>query len=110
LIRVSAWGFALLGLFLLLGYLVHDSQLFFDTAVSTALDGFWLTRAGGVVAILTDVLGPVLPIAMFFALVAATYRVLPGAPGRVAGQRVAALHRAAGRVPGGVVVQDGVRT
>jgi undecaprenyl-diphosphatase len=75
LIRVSAWGFALLGLFLLLGYLVHDSQLFLDTAVSAALDGFWLTQAGGVVSILTDVLGPVLPIVMFFALVAATYRV-----------------------------------
>jgi membrane-associated phospholipid phosphatase len=74
LIRASAWGFALLGLFLLLGYLVHDSQWFVDTVVSNALDGFWQTPAGGVVSIVTDALGPVLPIVMFFALVVATYR------------------------------------
>jgi undecaprenyl-diphosphatase len=75
LIRASAWGFALLGLFVLLGYVVRDSQWFVDTAVSNALDGFWLTPAGGVVSILTDVLGPVLPIAMFFGLAIATYWV-----------------------------------
>jgi membrane-associated phospholipid phosphatase len=75
LIRVSAWGFALLGLFLLLGYLVDDSQWFLDTLVSNALDGFWLTSAGSVVSVLTDILGPVLPIAMFLMLVVATIRV-----------------------------------
>lgn len=74
MIRASAWGFALLGLFLLLGYLVHDSQFFVDTAVSNALDGFWLTPAGGVVSIVTDALGPVLPIAMLLVLVVAIYR------------------------------------
>lgn len=75
MIRASAWGFALLGLFLLLGYLVHDSQFFVDTVVSNALDGFWLTPAGGVVSIVTDALGPVLPIAMLFVLVIMAVRV-----------------------------------
>jgi membrane-associated phospholipid phosphatase len=75
LIRANAWGFALLGLFLLLGYLVHDSQLFVDTVVSNALDGFWLTPAGHVVSIVTDLLGPMLPIAMLLGLVIAMIRV-----------------------------------
>jgi membrane-associated phospholipid phosphatase len=75
LIRANAWGFALLGLFLLLGYLVHDSQLFVDTMVSNALDGFWLTPAGSVISVVTDALGPVLPILMLFVLVVAIYRV-----------------------------------
>ncbi|MBP2331176.1 undecaprenyl-diphosphatase [Kibdelosporangium banguiense] len=74
MIRVSAWGFALLGLFLLLGYLVHDSAWFIDTAVSNALHGFWRTGPGDVVSVLTDILGPVLPIVMFFVLVIATIR------------------------------------
>ena len=74
MIRASAWGFALLGLFVLLGYLVHDSQFFLDTAVSNALAGFWRTWAGEVVSVLTDALGPVLPIVMFLVLVLATIR------------------------------------
>ncbi|MET0238218.1 MAG: phosphatase PAP2 family protein [Kibdelosporangium sp.] len=75
MIRASAWGFVLLGLFLLLGYLVDDSQWVLDVVVSDAVSGFWQTGPGRVVSVLTDVLGPVLPIVMFFALVAAAIRV-----------------------------------
>ncbi|CAM3568659.1 phosphatase PAP2 family protein [Kibdelosporangium persicum] len=69
MIRAYAWGFALLALFLLLGYWVHDSAWPLDLAVADALEGFWLTPAGDVVWVVSDLLGPVLPIVMFLVLV-----------------------------------------
>lgn len=71
MIRPGTWGAALLGLFLLLGFLVDDSQLAIDTAVADALEGFWRTGGGQVVSVVTNVLGPILPAIMFVLLVAA---------------------------------------
>nr|WP_042189614.1 phosphatase PAP2 family protein [Kibdelosporangium sp. MJ126-NF4]CEL18784.1 hypothetical protein [Kibdelosporangium sp. MJ126-NF4]CTQ96363.1 hypothetical protein [Kibdelosporangium sp. MJ126-NF4] len=69
MIRACAWGFALLTVFLVLGYWVHDSAWPLDLAVSDVLGGFWLTPAGDVVWVVSDILGPVLPIVFFFVLV-----------------------------------------
>jgi membrane-associated phospholipid phosphatase len=71
LIRTGFWGAGLLGVFLLLGYLVDDSHWVVDTAVSDALAGFWQSDTGSVVAVLTDVLGPILPLIMLVLLIAA---------------------------------------
>lgn len=69
MIRAYAWGFVLFALFLLLGYWVADSAWPLDLAVANALYGFWLTPAGDVVWVVSDLLGPALPVVMFLVLV-----------------------------------------
>jgi membrane-associated phospholipid phosphatase len=71
LIRAGAWGAALVVAFLLLGEWVHVRAPGIDTAVANAADGFWQQPGSGVVVVLTDVLGPALPIVAFAALLGA---------------------------------------
>ncbi|ALG07762.1 phosphatase PAP2 family protein [Kibdelosporangium phytohabitans] len=73
MIRACAWGFALLALFLLLGYLVRDSAWPLDLAVSDVTAGIWQTTAGNVVWVVSDVLGPVQPIVWFLVLAIAAF-------------------------------------
>lgn len=54
--------------FLLLGYWVRDAAWPLDVTVSGALAGFWRTPGGDVVWVVSDVLGPVLPIVAFLAM------------------------------------------
>ncbi|MCE7011927.1 phosphatase PAP2 family protein [Kibdelosporangium philippinense] len=72
--RAYAWGIALLTLFILLGVWVRDSAWPLDLVVSDAMVGFWQTSGGDVVWVITDILGPVLPIVMFVVLVVAAVR------------------------------------
>jgi undecaprenyl-diphosphatase len=62
LIRAGAWGAALVVVFLLLGVWVHARTPVIDTAVANAVGDLWQRPAGEVVAVVTDVLGPILPI------------------------------------------------
>ncbi|RSM70309.1 phosphatase PAP2 family protein [Kibdelosporangium aridum] len=75
MIRAYAWGFSLLAVFLVLGYWVRDSAWPLDLVVADAMWGFWQTSGSDVVWVVTDILGPVLPIAMFLALVIAAVLV-----------------------------------
>lgn len=67
--RAYAWGIALVAVFILLGVWVRDSAWPLDLVVADAMWGFWQTSGGDVVWVITDILGPVLPIAMFFVMV-----------------------------------------
>jgi membrane-associated phospholipid phosphatase len=72
LIRAGAWGAALVVAFLLLGEWVHARAPGVDTALANAVGDFWRQPGSGPVAVLTDILGPVLPIVAFFVLLAAS--------------------------------------
>ncbi|MET0134825.1 MAG: phosphatase PAP2 family protein [Kibdelosporangium sp.] len=74
MIRLSVVGGALLVVFLLLGYLVRSSVTSIDAVVSEALGGFWQQPASSFVFVLTDILGPVLPIVVLVILVVACLR------------------------------------
>jgi membrane-associated phospholipid phosphatase len=68
LIRAYAWGISLLAVFMLLGYWVRDSAWPLDLIVADAMWGFWETAGGDVVSVITDILGPVLPVVTLFVL------------------------------------------
>jgi undecaprenyl-diphosphatase len=66
--RTGAWGAALTAVFLLVGYWVRDRVPAIDTVVANALDGQWHQTTGRVANVVTDVLGPVLPVVAVFVL------------------------------------------
>ena len=73
-IRWLATGIVLLAAFLVLGLLVDRTPLALDRAVANALRGQDSQPAGQVAGVVTNVLGPVLPIVVGVALVALVLR------------------------------------
>jgi membrane-associated phospholipid phosphatase len=70
-IRPAAWGASLVVVFLLLGEWVHARAPGIDTAVANAVGDFWQRPGSKVVTVVTDILGPTLPIIAFVVLGAA---------------------------------------
>jgi membrane-associated phospholipid phosphatase len=74
LTAVLAWGVVMLAAFLALGILAADRPSILDTAVTGEVGGTGDGPFGGVVAVVSDALGPVLPVVALVLLVAAMLR------------------------------------